>query len=108
MKFESIPTDTNTHIILSLECELDSFDVLYQRWSYEGILAESFIFLEADLSSMNDEMLETLARKSPMIEANSKITIRRSVDGFAFVNFNFKIFDEEVDFDGENSAISLV
>ncbi len=106
-KFDNLTDENDTVILLSLDSTLEEFDVKYEAWLWDHTKAESFIFMESDLNSMNDEQLESLARHSPLIDPKSKIIIRRNVDGYAFVNFNFKEIDDCIDFEAVNSALGL-
>lgn len=88
-KFKSVPVDEDTKILIDQPMKLGSYDVLYQKWVWEGVLAESFIFLSADVSALSDEELKEEARASAMIKANSKLTLSQSDSGYTFINFNF-------------------
>ena len=91
-KFNSVPVEDDTKIIFQLECSFGKYDVLYQKWFWDGIMAESIIFDDEDVSELNDEEIEAELRESPLIKkANSCITIKRSESGFTFVNFNFEL-----------------
>lgn len=88
-KFTAVPIENGTNILFELNATLDDYDVLYQMWSWDGIKAESFIFLSADIADLTDEEVQTLAKSSPMIKADSELTLVRHADGYTFVNFNF-------------------
>lgn len=88
-KFTAVPLENGTNILFELNATLDDYDVLYQMWDWDGIKAESFIFLSSDIADMTDEEVQTLAKSSPMIKADSELTLVRHVDGYTFVNFNF-------------------
>ena len=89
-KFDGVPVEKDTRILFRLETRLDKFDVLYEKWSWEGILAESIIFANDDISGMTDEEIEQEVRKSPLVKEESEVLIKRSVKGFTFANFNFE------------------
>lgn len=89
-KFEALPIDADTQILLQLNAKLDDYDVLYQMWNWDGITAESFIFLSTDILKLTDDEVKTLAQSSPMIKNDSELTMVRHEDGYTFVNFNFK------------------
>ena len=74
-KFDAVPVESDTVIIVSLEVKLDEYDILYQKWYWENIYAESFIFSTADVAIMSDEELETFARSSPMIKLESSVIV---------------------------------
>jgi len=89
-KFTAVPIEQDTNILFQLNATLEDFDVLYQVWSWDGVTAESFIFLSSDISDLTDDEVKTLAKSSPMIKADSDLTMVRHEDGYTFVNFNFK------------------
>lgn len=90
-KFDTVPVEKDTRILASLTATLGEYEILYQKWFWDGITAESFIFLSEDVEQMSDKDLETEVRTSPAIKSDSKITIARSDSGFTFVNFNFEV-----------------
>ena len=87
-KFNDIPMDKDTKILFSSPMKWGDLDIVYQKWNWEGILAESMIFLNEDMEEMNDEALEAYVRDGPLVRKDSRITIRR-LENFTFVNFNF-------------------
>ena len=89
-KFSAVPIENDTNILFELNATLDDYDVLYQMWSWDGVGAESFIFLSSDISDLTDYEVKTLAKNSPMIKDNSELTMVRHDDGYTFINFNFK------------------
>ena len=90
-KFDGVPVEEDTKILFRLEARLGKFDVLYEKWSWEGILAESIIFADDDISGTTDEEIEQEVRKSPLVKKESEMKIKRSDAGFTFVNFNFEL-----------------
>jgi len=97
-KFINVPVEDDTTLLVSLESTLGERDVLYQQWYWDGIKAESLIFVGDDVGSLSDEELETEVRSSPLVKAGS-LTISRSKSGYTFVNFNFVQPDELDDLD---------
>jgi len=89
-KFDNVPVEEDTRILFRKEAKLGNYDVLYEMWSWEGISAESLIFVNDDVSDLTDEELEREVRKSPLVKKDSAITIKRLDIGFTFVNFNFE------------------
>ena len=89
-KFDAVPLEKDTNVLFQLNATLGDYDVLYQMWSWDGITAESFIFLSSDIADLTDDEVKTLAISSPMIKADSDLTLVRHEDGYTFVNFNFK------------------
>ncbi len=90
-KFKNVPIDEDTEILFQKEAKLDNYDVLYQKWLWDGIAAESVVFVEEDVKNLKDDEIEELVKSSPIIKEGSKITLQHSDDGFVFVNFNFDI-----------------
>jgi len=87
-KFNDIPVEADTKIEFSSPMKWGEYDIVYQKWSWDGIRAESIIFLTEDLKAMDDKALEADVRDGPLVKQDSQITIRR-LEKFTFVNFNF-------------------
>jgi len=87
-KFSNVPVEKDTAILASLECKLGEREVLYQKWFWDGITAESLIFVNDDVVSLSDTELQTEVRASPLVDSES-MTITRSDSGYTYVNFNF-------------------
>ena len=88
-KFDDVPVDKDTRILFRYPAKLGKYDILYEMWSWEGIKAESIIFATDDISEMTDEELEKEVRQSPLVKKESAVTIKKSIVGYTFVNFNF-------------------
>ena len=88
-KFKDLSTDEGTKILFRLPMKWGELDIVYEKWNWEGITAESIIFLSDDVKEMDDEALEADVRSSPLIHVDSQVTIKR-LDEFTFVNFNFE------------------
>jgi len=87
-KFNDIPRDSDTKIIFTSPMRWGEFDIVYEKWYWDGINAESIIFLTKDISSFDDVALEADVRDGPLVRENSQVTIKRG-ENFTFVNFNF-------------------
>ncbi len=87
-KFENIPVEEDTKILMSSPMRWGDLDIVYQKWNWEGITAESIIFLSDDVKDMDDEALEADVRDGPLVKNTSQVTIKR-LDKYTFVNFNF-------------------
>jgi hypothetical protein len=88
-KFSGIPNDPDTTVLVQSDTQLENYDVCYQKWRWDGICAESIVFASDDIAEVSDSDLELKIRNSRFFKANSNITIKRSKQGFTFVNFNF-------------------
>ena len=88
-KFKNVPVEEDTTILVEQEAKLGEYDIIYQKWFWDGITAESFIFANEDVTDLNDEEIQKEVKSSPLLETDTKITICRSESGYTFVNFNF-------------------
>ena len=88
-KFATVPVEEDTKILFQQEVKFEEYDVLYQKWFWAGISAESVIFVTADVADISDSDLEAKVKNSPLVKEHSRITLERSDTGFTFVNFNF-------------------
>ena len=92
-KFNNISEQKDTKIIFRAETRFGDFDVVYEKWEWDGILAESIIFDEGDVSEMDDDEIINQVKDSPLFD--DKIykgdPIIRHNNRFLFVNFNFSI-----------------
>jgi hypothetical protein len=89
-KFKNVPKEKGTVLITEQEAKLGDIDVLYQKWGWGLIMAESFIFCNEDVAQFNDEELKEEVKSSPMVKEDSLFTVKKSDSGFTFVNFNFE------------------
>ncbi len=64
-KFENVPVEEDTKIVMQQEAMLGEYEVLYQKWSWDGITAESIIFASEDVSSLDDEAIKDEVRIPP-------------------------------------------
>ncbi len=64
MKFDNVPTEEDTAIMLSLESKFGEYDVLYQQWIWDGIQANSLIFDNDDIKDNEVELLIEEVRNS--------------------------------------------
>lgn len=90
-KFDNVPVESDTKILFQLETRFGNYDVLYQKWFWDGVNAESLIFATEDIVDISDDQLKMEVRNSPLLKKNSRITIKRLENEFTFVNFNFEI-----------------
>lgn len=90
-KFSNVPTDPDSRTTYSKVLKIGKYDALHQKWNWDGIRAESFIFANADIAGMTDEELKKLVRSSPLVKDESDFTLQRMRSGYTFVNFNFEV-----------------
>ena len=92
-KFNNIPEEKDTQTIFRGELKFGDLDILYEKWKRWGILAESIIFDEDDVSEMDDDEIINKVKDSPLFDDKiykGNPTIRHN-SGFVFVNLNFFI-----------------
>jgi len=87
--FKNVRVESDTKIIFEEEMQFGDYPILYQKWYWDGITAESIIFISKDVNELTDVQLESEIKTSPLVNADSKITIKRMESGFTFVNLNF-------------------
>lgn len=54
-KFKDLPVEEDTQIILSTEAKIAEYEVVYQKWHWDGIHAESIIFFNKDVAELSEE-----------------------------------------------------
>ena len=84
-KFEKVSLEKSTQIIFQTEAELGEYEVLYQKWYWDGVNAESIIFSSEDINNLIDNEIEAEVRKSPLVKKGTSMTMKRSESGFTFV-----------------------
>ena len=89
-KFADVPVEPDTIIKYSKVLQVHELSLFHQRWVWEGIIAESLIFINADLNNKADGELLALVKQSGPIQENSTSTITRNSSGYTFVNCNFE------------------
>lgn len=88
-KFKDLPVDADTTILANVEAKIDTYDVIYQKWRWDGILAESIIFHNDDVATLTEEQIKKEVILCPgLVTEGSQLTFKRG-DTFTFVNFNF-------------------
>lgn len=93
-KFENIPLDEDTRILLSSQMKFGELDCLFQIWVYDSIQGNSLIFYADDLLDKSEDELKTMILTESDIVSNKsqKLTISKNKEEhpFVFVNFDFK------------------
>jgi len=87
--FANRPVEPDTRILFQSEAVLAGLPVLYEALYWDGVGAESVIFLDADAVGRDDAALEGLLREADLVREGSDVTFSRANKGFTFVNFNF-------------------
>ncbi len=93
-KFENIPLDEDTQILLSSQMKFGEIDCVFQVWVYDSIQGNSLIFYAEDLQNKSDEELKNMILTESEIVSNKsqKLTVSKNKEKhpFVFVNFDFK------------------
>ena len=92
-KFDNVPVEEGTVLLLSFEAKFGDYDTRYEKWSWDNIHAETLIFLNDDIKNVTQETLKKEILESPLVEEGSRITVKKS-DAYTFFNFNFKSSDD--------------
>ncbi len=88
-KFKEIPVEEDTQIIFNTEAKIAEYDVVYQKWTWGGIHAESIIFCNEDVASLNEGQVKNEVLKcTALIKEGSQMTYKKG-EKYTFVNFNF-------------------
>jgi len=96
-KFLDVPVESDSRILFETEATLGSRTVLYQKWYWAGIIAESIIFAEEDVKGLSEDEIRREVLDSPLVNEDSQITFKHSQSGFVFVNFNFIYYEDKKD-----------
>lgn len=88
-KFKNLPVEEDTQIIASFETKIEDYDVVYQKWYWDGIYAESIIFCNDDVAELTEAQIKNeVAENTALLKDNSQMTFKRG-EKYTFVNFNF-------------------
>ncbi len=88
-KFKKRKHDEDTRIIEEQYQQYKDIDFLLEKWCWDGILAESAIFLEEQVKDMSDEALIAFTFEALGLPIDPQTSIKRNSNGFAFINFHF-------------------
>ena len=78
-KFKNIPVENDTRILERREMKIEGYDVVYEKWFWEGIRAESYIFCNEDIEGLSEEDVLGLVGKSN--------ETYKKTEHYTFVNF---------------------
>ncbi len=76
-KFEKVPVEHDTKILFRKYIMLGEYEVLYEKWNWDGAYGESIIFFSKDVENLDDNQIETVVRRSPLLKSDTKITIKK-------------------------------
>lgn len=91
-KFSTLPKDSYTKILLETTLQFGNFDCVLQKWSWDGFLGTSLIFIKEEVKDYPiDQLKEDIKNSELLKDPESAITVSDSAEhAFMFVNFNFE------------------
>lgn len=89
-RFTDVPTDLDTTITEQQEITIQGIDALHQHWNWDGIRAESLIFMSEDIAHLSPEALKDLLLKEGLMHLDQSMTTSTTCNGYTFINFNFR------------------
>ena len=93
--FDAVPVEPETRIICKHEVVMQGgLPALMERWVWDGIVAESVIFHADDVADMDDDELFNFVKASCIVGDDERHTVKRSLSGYTFVNYNFKLVED--------------
>ncbi len=82
-KFKNIPVDEDTRIISREQIKIGDYDVIHEKWFWDGIYADSYVFFNEDIKDLSEEDVLTLTYQKKPFATYKKL------DTYTFVNFDF-------------------
>jgi hypothetical protein len=82
-KFRDLKVDPDTRILAREEKKIAGFDAVHEKWAWDGIVGESYIFASGDVAHLGDEELMKTVKPDP-----ENATLKRG-ERYTFVNFGF-------------------
>lgn len=93
-KFEQVPNDLDTTILLSTEVKFGEINCMFQAWVWDRIQGNSLIFLASDLGNRTDDDLKNwITSESEIVQKKSSMNISRNTKEYIVVNFDFQPMD---------------
>ena len=83
-KFKNIPVDEGTRIISREQIKIGDYDVIHEKWFWDGIYADSYVFFNEDIKDLNEEDILKLTNQIQQFSTYKKL------DTYTFVNFDFE------------------
>jgi hypothetical protein len=89
-RFANVPIDSDTTIVSQHQVTVQGISALHQHWRWDGVCAQSLIFVAEDIAQLSPEELKTMLLKAGLLQLDQSITTSTTTNGYAFVNFNFQ------------------
>jgi hypothetical protein len=87
-KFDQLPQDQGRTILSQRETRVGDIEALHQRWSWDGITAESLVFRSEDVAHLADEEVVRRLVSHPGYRPGAEVSLTRLASGDTFANFN--------------------
>jgi hypothetical protein len=87
--FANRKIDEDTRILSSEYLKSGDYDLLIEKWFFEGIKAKSLIFISQQVQHLDNSEVENLARDILQLPEGERTTLKRG-DEFTFFNFDFQ------------------
>ena len=87
-KFKDIGIEKDTKMLYEQEISINNIKAVHQKWQWEAVNAESFIFFNGDIKDLGEQELVHLAKSSPLYKGTSFTHTKGDI--YTFINFNFK------------------
>lgn len=88
--FTNVPRDMDTTILSQRQIKVGGIDALHQQWRWDGIRAESLIFVSSHITHLSPEAMKELLLTEGLVVNDLNITMSSTDDGYTFINFNFR------------------
>lgn len=95
-KFEQLPIEVDTQILLSSEMKFGEIECTFQAWIWSSIQGNSLIFRASDLGNRTDDDLKNwITSESEIVQSKSSMKIYRNTQNQAYivVSFDFQVMD---------------
>lgn len=90
VSLDNVPLDDDTTLLFEQRASFGELETVYQKWKWDGIVAESLVFRSEDVLTSGIEALLDDINSSTLVNDGSEITSKNS-NGYFFVNFNFSV-----------------
>jgi hypothetical protein len=88
-RFASRAIDEDTKILSTEYLCQEGFEMLLEKWFWDGIKGKSLIFVNEQVEKLSDGEVEALSRKILHLDPEAQVTFKRA-EGFSYLNFDFR------------------
>jgi hypothetical protein len=86
--FATRKIDPGTHILETQYLQHGEYDLLIEKWRWDGITAKSLIFLSQQIKNLSNTEVEQISKNILSLPEAEKTTLSRNAD-FTYLNFGF-------------------